>query len=299
MLVHIGYHKTASTWLQKTVFQEKCGYYQPHSMEALYAKVVKPHQFDFSEESTREFIDKGINNEKLVPVLSHERFCGDPFTGCKDSKIIADRIKSLYPEAKILIVIRNQADLITALYRTYVLQGGKASIRNFIAPPENEVNQWLSKECFEYHKIIEYYIHLFDEEKVMVATFETLKKDNIRFIDKLAEFSGAAGAYENTGERINVGLSDSSIEVLRWLNKFFSPFSDYILDINQNKVWRFCRSLVFKSDKVIRKIAGRNSFKQAVENEVSNTYHESNKITQRFITDDLNSLGYNYPDGKS
>lgn len=84
LLIHIGYPKTASGWLQNGLIKdETLGFLAPWgspSAEAIEQFVI-PNTFRFSAESVRRVFEPGLEEaarRKLVPVLSHEHLgsCG-------------------------------------------------------------------------------------------------------------------------------------------------------------------------------------------------------------------------------
>lgn len=50
------------------------------------------------------------------------------------SKEFAERIYSAFPRARIVIVIRNQLDIIAAAYAQYIKQGGTHKPEHFLYP---------------------------------------------------------------------------------------------------------------------------------------------------------------------
>jgi len=49
-----------------------------------------------------------------VPVLSAERLSGNPDSGGYDSVHVAEYLAATFPEARVLIVIREQADMLVS-----------------------------------------------------------------------------------------------------------------------------------------------------------------------------------------
>jgi hypothetical protein len=93
-LLHIGYHKTGSTFLQRCVFPEP-GFSLVARAKALRPTFVEGDPFGFDARIARETFRSGIERaqrEGLVPVLSAERLSGNPHSGGYDSKQIAERL---------------------------------------------------------------------------------------------------------------------------------------------------------------------------------------------------------------
>jgi hypothetical protein len=82
-LLHIGYHKTGSTFLQKRVFPNP-GFSLVAKPRALSFTFVKSEPFGFDAHAAREALRPGIEEAKengLMPVLSAERLSGNPHSG--------------------------------------------------------------------------------------------------------------------------------------------------------------------------------------------------------------------------
>src|SRR5688500_8594672 len=128
ILLHIGYHKTGTTWLHNNLFPSPAlGFASPISRPDMEKHIAFPHDFDFVGESCRarfEPIFQEAWSAGLVPVLSFERFCGDFYSGAPDNKTMADRLHTVCPDGKVLIVIREQRSALRSHYAQYVHQYG-------------------------------------------------------------------------------------------------------------------------------------------------------------------------------
>src|SRR5438046_10505277 len=95
-LIHIGYHKTGSTWLQQPIFRDGRFGFETHDTplpvdEAFIAQ--NPFTFDASRARSAFTAPVEAAAERgLVYLVSHERLSGDVGTGGVDSKMIADRL---------------------------------------------------------------------------------------------------------------------------------------------------------------------------------------------------------------
>ena len=74
-------------------------------------------------------------DEGLSPVVSFERFSGNPFSGGYDSKEIADRLVRVFPDARVLVIVREQRSMIVSTYKKYVREGGALPPSKFMRPP--------------------------------------------------------------------------------------------------------------------------------------------------------------------
>src|SRR5215204_3443216 len=133
-LLHIGYHKTGTTWLQRHVFGDSgMGFSQMGGAQRLIA--VNP--FDFRPKRIRKQMERKMGQAQalgLVPVLSSERLAEEPHFGGYDSEFIAGPLAAVFPNAKILVVIREQTSMFLSIYKEYIRRGGAASLRQYLTP---------------------------------------------------------------------------------------------------------------------------------------------------------------------
>ena len=105
---------------------------------ALWSSFVEVDPFAWSPSKARETFETGIRDaveRGLVPVLSAERLSGNPDSGGYDSVHVAEYLAATFPEARVLIVIREQADMLVSGYERYVRNGGPGTLRQYGSPP--------------------------------------------------------------------------------------------------------------------------------------------------------------------
>src|SRR5262245_6185327 len=97
---------------------------------------IRPLEFDAAAvRATFEPALRKIRDQGLLPVVSNERLSGHPSSGGYDSKEIADRLAAVFPEGRVLIVIREQHSVIESVYKQYVLAGGPSPFELFVDAP--------------------------------------------------------------------------------------------------------------------------------------------------------------------
>lgn len=146
-VIHVGLHKTATTFLQKKIFPSLDNY-------NLYTRPYTQHNHAFNQ---LQYADESLYNKKLVEnevekfptgniILSDESFYGKPNLFSHINRtIIAKRLSELFPEATIIIFIRSQIKILLSYYNQYVKGGGVADIKDYIWFPKSEY-------CFEQYE---------------------------------------------------------------------------------------------------------------------------------------------------
>jgi hypothetical protein len=223
LLIHIGYPKTATTWLQKRVFPlDVEGWFRPiGTRESILSSFVTMDGFRFDPSVAREAFDDDLADavsSRRLPVISHERLAGSAHSGGYDAQSIADRLARTFPGARVLIVIREQGQMLVSSWQQYVREGGACSLRRYLDPPRDGRVPLFRYEQFEYDALISYYHRLFTPERVRVLPLEQLAQGPDTFLRTLTEFAGLDAAIEVDYSRVYTSLSGLSLAILRRLN---------------------------------------------------------------------------------
>lgn len=192
VLFHVGYHKTATTWMQKRLFTERNGFLQIAGHGEVFRLIVRPHGLHFDPAPMRDLLAErcaGLESG-LAPVVSSEILSGHPFYAGQDSDVHAARIKAIAPDARILISIRNQMRILPSIYMQYLLRGGTMSPEAFFAGTDEPGYFGFDPLHFEYDRLVAHYQGLFGAENVLVVTQEALKADMDAVARQIARFAG-------------------------------------------------------------------------------------------------------------
>ena len=194
--IHVGYHKTGTTYLQNCGFQGKSdirllgGYSsnnndQEKSLYLLKCKLSELGGDVFCAEKWREDFFSIINSienlEGKILGVSDEALSGNYITGEGDFEI-AERIHKVFGKVKVVIVIRNQIDMIDSIYRQYIHLGGVYSFKKFIRSEGQNITSKL-----KYDKLIGKYIELFGKDNVLILPYENIKNKSF-FLSNVYKF---------------------------------------------------------------------------------------------------------------
>jgi len=210
LLVHIGYHKTASSWFQVRVFSnEACGFGAIYGRKGGHetSRIFTDRPLEFDAAAMRAHVDpylQAIRDRGLIPVISQERYSGHIYSGGVDSKEIADRLYATFPDASILMVLREQRSMILSSYRQFVHTGGTQSLRRYLELDQlpRKQSALLDLRHLEYDRLLGYYRQLFGADRVLALPYERMRGDPRGFVSAILEFAGSP-----VGEQTLDGLS--------------------------------------------------------------------------------------------
>jgi hypothetical protein len=306
-LLHVGYHKTGTTYLQKLIFNSAdAGFVSPFSRSREIAPLlIYPPPFCFDADGCRNHFRPPIADAQsrgVVPVLSLESLSGNPHVAGYNARENANRLHQIFPDGRVVIAIREQKSMIYSSYKQYVRVGGTASLRDYLDPPFYRERVAMRAPhfhygYFQYHGLIEYYFELFGRENVLVLLFEELVKSPRNFVHAIIDFAGATRAenlpYE---QRVHPGLTGTEADMKRRLN-FIAAYDS----INPSVLVR--STAVKKSlDRAVRvmdallpasfKKSRDAKMKSLVKEMVGDRYRESNRRVGQLLDMDLGSYGY-------
>jgi Sulfotransferase family len=307
LLLHIGYHKSGSGWLRRLFFSNPVsgfGWVGKKSRDHPVRRLVAARPFEFDAAASRaefEPLLAKIEAEGLSPVVSFERFSGGPFSGGYDSKEIADRLVEVFPDARILVVVREQRSMLVSTYKQYVREGGVWPVRTFIRPPSSKSMRvpWFDVRHLEYHHLLSYYRQVYGADRVLAMTYEQFLADQAAFAQRIAEFAGRPLTDEALRtlpfqQRSNPSPTAAAIELKRLLNKLGvgSELNPSPL-IHSSRIKRLGES-VQHTQRIPAGIVKRREAKLRadVAAMIGDRYAESNRITAELLGADLESLGW-------
>lgn len=301
-LIHIGYHKTGTTWLQREVFcRQDLGFCAPwgHQSHEAIEQFVLQNPFSFNAYRTREVFKHGLEDAShsgLIPVVTQEDLCGYPVYGRYYGKEVAERLAAVFPGAKIVIGIREQKAAILSHYRQYVRQGEAGSLRSFIGSGDEPTG--FSPICrldhFEYHLLVGHYRSLFGAENVLVMPIELLRGDPDNYFQMLLKFIDLSPSPAPVAQAANVGWGGVTLEAKRFFNGYRIGLADWkntSQPVSYFLVHRLCSVIDAVVPKAWHKLA-EQSMKDLIAQRCEGYFECSNSALADITGLNLGDLGY-------
>lgn len=199
-VVHVGYHKTASTWFQHRFYPHVRSHRYVSDRDLVKEVLVGPHAFAFDARIARARLGLEAGGPVIV---CEENLSGSFETGGHQgalSKELAVRVHEILPRARIVIFVRHQVDIIASAYAQYVKRGGTHPPRHFVFPGQYRRGPWrdpgkkplFAFEHFSYVGLIGHYRKLFGADRVHVFAYEDFRADPREFLAAYARTLGLA-----------------------------------------------------------------------------------------------------------
>jgi hypothetical protein len=305
LLIHIGFHKTGSTWLQEELFNDPGLGFSSETGEARQQIIMRigvpdPLSYDAAEVASHYLPAVTAARELgLTLALSHEQLSGHPSSGGRDRLMIAQRLRATFPDARILIIFREQRALIQSMYSQHITAGGVESLRHFLSKPE----PWCGRrptfafEHYEFDKLIGFYRDLFGSDRVLALPLELLGCQPAEFASRISTFCGHPPVRAATNRRRNSRRPQLMQMLQRPLNMLFfhndlSPGALIHIPLFNKRYTKYLRPIFeLLSPRLVDEWILRRQ-RQIIDDIVGNRYAQSNRRTQELTDLPLSEYGY-------
>jgi hypothetical protein len=296
-LLHPGYHKTGTTWMQRRLFLPEHGFAPIFDHAEIDALIFQPGPFSYDAAKVRALAEERHERlgRHLVPVISSEIMSGQPYIGGRDGRMIADRLKETFPEARVLISIREQLALLPSLYMQYLQAGGTLPWAKFFAGRSVMGNYGFDPGFWEYDRFVGHYAVLFGRGSVHVHPMEVLMRDPPALVAALNALTGAGTDPANVDfSNATYGAKEFVAPILRRVNHFRRNDFDFEPMVDLGGLGRFAYRAVNKVSRLglMQGFARNKPVTRFVRDRFRSRYEASNAALQAYVAADLAALGY-------
>lgn len=222
-IIHIGYNKTGTTWLQHNFFPfvTNASFLDRATVHRL---LIDTNSFSFNADEVRNKLSK--NADKRI-IISEEEFCLTARAKPHIKTALIKQLQQVYPNAQIVVFIRNQVDRLLSLYLYYLKRsGGTYSFHNFLFK-KNKLNTNildLKLDNSNYHHFINFLCETFGQQNVHVYLYEEFAENNVLFLSKFCQVHNLEVDIEALHfTRVNSALKRNFIPIARFTNLFTEP----------------------------------------------------------------------------
>jgi hypothetical protein len=238
------------------------------------------------------------SHEHIILPFHHPQFkCAS--TNLEAVETIARRIKNILPGIKIVIITRNQTDILLSRYTQYILQGGKSGPSEFLNKLVFHDDNYLKYMDYRNAKVIQLLYDILGKSHVLVLFTEELQNQPGKFLESLSTFFNHAFSYSPKEMKKNVAPSSRGVKVLRFFNRILVKEVETIESKTRTRVpWIAWYALV-KAVRWLDRFPGKKKNKRTIFTpgeiqKVRNIFAEDNKKLSRLFDKPLLEYGYYY-----
>lgn len=308
-LVHIGFPKALSSWMQKFLFKPEQGFLNVLDSLHTTISVIDPTPFRFDESLCIRFIEetlrKNPETHNLVPVCSAEALIGNHYCGGFNAKQNADRIKQLFPDARILLIVREQRQLMRSLYKTMIVWGMPHTIKRLLNPRDASLAPQFNLDFLRFDLATAYYQQLFGRENVLVMPYEAFIEAPKQFTRQIFQHANCSptAAFERLPwkKRVNKNQPLASLYLQRLQNLLLSSPFNYAgpLASTEERVYQRIKRSKSNPLPAFTNNWFEDDFRQTVGSAFAGQFASSNSRLQQLTGLDLAAYGYEISDEKT
>lgn len=199
-LIHIGYIKSGSTYLQAWFDKHPAMLYKYNALGGFnntedlswYAEREEPLHECYVISS--ELLSVWPSNSDIVGMRSGIQ----GYDVKKYQQKLCDTLHALYPTGKVLIVTRGYTTLFSSMYAQYVFNGGTFNFQDFFKSMTGS-----TPDLFDYSRIVGMYRQRFGTTNVIVLPYELLRDNPAAFTATIEKELGMQQTFSFTKEKIN------------------------------------------------------------------------------------------------
>ncbi|SDW95189.1 Sulfotransferase domain-containing protein [Marinococcus luteus] len=229
--IHVGYHKTATTFLQKSIYPKLApqitylsrGHIQPYLYKIRHKKLSDKAITDLRNDF------ESMMEEKKPLLISYEGLSGNPMSTkkkVKDNHTILKDLRRIFPEESydvhIIVGVRRQLDLLTSLYVQYIHQGGYKKA----AAVFEEWEQLGVLNGYYYFSYMERATQLFGKNNYYLMQYEQFRENEMKEITELLQYMGIKEVPSYSNTKVNRSYGTMQVKAARKMNYFLkTPFN--------------------------------------------------------------------------
>ncbi len=292
-IIHIGYPKTATTWLISHFYPKV------NNATVIYYDDIL---FDITEGKKYFNINSDkLQNSKELQIIATHIFTGLVNGNWKNGEyrpFFLKHLKNLFPDATIIVFIRNQLDFIPSLYSSYLKRGCTFKIDKLFNSDIVTNGSTINFEFLNYYKLIQLYQEQFGKSNVHVFVYEEFLENNRFFLQIYIKRFGFDIdindlSFAKSNEKLRSGLASFVRHTNMLISQGPQPKNNII---NLPWIYTLINSRIDKLNKYPvwgKKINRDKLLGEKLTSEISEYYKESNKqLIDNFGVKLIQKYGY-------
>lgn len=213
IIIHVGMHKTGTTFLQWNVFPYLDANFLWHIFYRSWLKDLLNLSKQVDYKKIKRKLEKVLKKDK-VNIISEENIYTYQFTKEDDRFRRLSRINKIFPEAKIIIGTRKKEENLVSWYVEYVAVGGTLDFQGFL-------DNFMNIDKLNYQPYIDKLFELYGKNNVFVYSLDDMRKDQDILVKNICKFMNVKppNRYRKSPARVGYGMK--ALKLSLFLNRFF------------------------------------------------------------------------------
>lgn len=230
--IHVGLPKTGSKFLQKSLFPKLGGLHFVDWQSDFFTKEFLKLKYGnpwLAIEDIRQAFEEYIAFVDETKIVISDESLTDLWDRGAGWFEKASALKRIFPSARIILTLREQADLLVSLYMQYLREGGFGSLAYFLRFHEGHIHadfidysssRQMMVESLDFDRLTRLYEEIFGPDSVHVFRYEQLRDQPIAFLAQICAAMGVAVPEVSFDERHNRAYGRVGMVLSRLLNRF-------------------------------------------------------------------------------
>lgn len=252
VILHVGLHKTGTTYLQERVFPALPGVRFVHPLHVEQPEGGPIEQFLFSVffrnaagidlDSHRERVDAWLAQIPEPTVLiSSEAIVGWPVENHSNFKTNVDMLAELLPDAKLWLVVRRQDHWVESAYAQLLKAGFSTSVERYLNYRDGQFRRYniglyngpnLDARDLDWGIFDSYLRRRWGEQAVLTTPFEWFVRDVEAYLRRFYAFAGIdAELFPDNERRVNERWSPAASQLAKLVNRVPMPVKRAMRDV--------------------------------------------------------------------
>jgi hypothetical protein len=210
---------------------------------------------------------------------------------------MAHRLVSVFPEARVLIGIREQTQLVLSLYKQYLRIGGVHGLDRYLGTIKAKpgFGPIFRLRHLDFYRAFRIYAQMLGADRVLIAPLETLRQNADGFADRILTFAGLAPLSANANidqQARNVALGAGALSARRIVSRLQI---DDPLGVRRSR----SRALLNSTSRIIDRLTPRfvdqhieAGWLRTISGVIGDRFAESNGMLARETGLNLSAMGY-------
>lgn len=313
IVLHVGLHKTATTFLQDRVFPELPGVAFVHPLHTpqpndgpierfmleLFFRNAACIDLDHHRAAIGAWLDRVEHDTVLI---SSEAIVGWPIENHSNLANNSELLHAMFPSAQVILVVRRQDKWVESAYAQLLKAGFSTSIERYVNwnPRTRSFEPYnvglykgpnLDARDLDWAAFDRHYRGRFGERGVLTLPFELFTDDAPVFLRTLYDFLGVEnGPQPDTNERVNERWSGITAGLAKLVNKVPMPIKRAIRDRVGNE-WHPASVFARTIDPLLPKRKSR-FVPEEIGRALLELHRDDNRVLAERIDHDLGRWGY-------